>query len=460
LHVSNHIYSDIMYRYFLYKFINKGHERSINARKNIILLFFIKGGSIIISLMLVPLTINYINPTRYGIWLTLSSIIGWLSFFDIGFGNGLRNKFIGAVAKGQHELARIYVSTTYGILSIIISILLFFFIVINYFLSWPKILNTPNSMASELYVLALITFVFFCLQFILQLLTTVIISDQKPAKAAFFNLCSSFLSLFIIFILTKTTHGNLIYLGFTLGATPVIVLIIASIWFYTHDYKCYAPSLKYIKFGYAKNLMSLGLKFFIIQISALILYESSNVIISQLFGPVEVTPYNIAYKYFGIIPMVFNIVLSPMWSAYAEAYVKNDIVWIKRSIRKVIKLWLLLCVVIFIMCVASNKIYSWWVPTIKIPFLLSFILAFYVLINTWCNIFAQFINGVGKLKLQLVYGLFGALINIPLAIFLGKKIGVSGVVLSTCIIGFFTAIWCPIQYYKVVNNKAKGIWFK
>ena len=106
---------------FLRGLITKGSERSVNIKKNILLLLTIRGCSIVTSFVSLPLTLHYINPTRYGIWLTLSSVIGWFSFFDIGFGNGLRNRFAESVAKGQHELARIYVSTTYAMLSIIVA---------------------------------------------------------------------------------------------------------------------------------------------------------------------------------------------------------------------------------------------------------------------------------------------------------------------------------------------------
>jgi O-antigen/teichoic acid export membrane protein len=96
-----------------------GHERSIKAKKNILASLVIRGCSIAISLVLVPLTINYINTSRYGIWLTLSSIVAWLSFFDIGLTQGLRNKFAEAKARGDDALAQIYVSTTYALLAII-----------------------------------------------------------------------------------------------------------------------------------------------------------------------------------------------------------------------------------------------------------------------------------------------------------------------------------------------------
>src|SRR5665647_3802680 len=116
--------TSIKIRQILTDFFTKGQDRSIKIKKNILASFVIKGLSIAISLVLVPLTINYVNPTQYGIWLTLSSIVAWFSFFDIGFGNGLRNKFAESKATGNTEKAKIYVSTTYAILCIIIGIVL------------------------------------------------------------------------------------------------------------------------------------------------------------------------------------------------------------------------------------------------------------------------------------------------------------------------------------------------
>ena len=441
--------------------INKGHNRSVNLKKNVIKSFFIKCGSIAISLLLVPITIHYVKPTQYGIWLTLSSIIGWFGFFDIGFGNGLRNKFTESLAKGQHKLARIYISTTYAILAIIISVVLLLFFFINPFLNWSKILNAPNNIARELSVLALMVFAFFCLQFVFQLLTTIITANQQPAKASLINFIGSLLSLIIIFFLTKTTSGSLIYLGIAFSLAPVLVLIFSSIWFYTHEYKQYAPSLKFVRFSFAKGLITLGLKFFIIQIAFVVLYQTDNIVIAQLFGPKEVTPYNISYKYFGVIPMIFSILLAPFWSAFTEAYIKKDMHWIRSIIKKLMRIWAFFVVASFAMLAISQFVFTLWVgSSVQVPFILSAIIAVYVILNTWCMIFSMFLNGVGKLKLQLFSALFGALLNIPLSIFLGKLFGISGVVLATSLIAILSAIWSPIQYHKIINNTATGIWNK
>lgn len=439
----------------------EGHERTNRAKKNIAASFVIKGLSILISLLLVPMTINYVNPTRYGIWITLSSIIGWFAFFDIGFGNGLRNKFAEAKARGDEELARTYVSTTYAILSVIIGVVLVLFLLINPFLNWAKLLNASPEMAGELSILALIVFTFFCLQFVLQLITTILTADQKPAKSSFFNLLGSAFSLIVIFIITKTTQSSLLYLGIALGLAPALVLAVSSLWFYTRDYKNYAPSFKFIKFSYAKDLMNLGIKFFIIQIAALILYQTNNIIIAQLYGPEDVTTYNIAFKYFGIIPMAFSIVTAPFWSAYTEAYFKKETEWIKKTIKSLIIIWVIICLLSVIMLIFSNVIYRVWIGnSIKVPFGLSLVCALYGIIITWSNIFLNFINGIGKVSMQLYLAVFVILINIPLAIYLSKHlhIGISAVLLATCIVFSIFAIVIPIQYKKIINGDAEGIW--
>ena len=151
-----------------------GHERSVKAKKNILASLVIRGGSIAISLVLVPLTINYINASRYGIWLTLSSIVAWLSFFDIGLTQGLRNKFAEARARGDDELAQIYVSTIYALLAIIFSCIWISFIIGNNFLNWASILKVSESMRDEVSTLALVVFTYFCISFVLKIITTIL----------------------------------------------------------------------------------------------------------------------------------------------------------------------------------------------------------------------------------------------------------------------------------------------
>lgn len=438
----------------------QGNARSNLAKKNIAASFVIKGLNITIGLLLIPLIINYLEPTRYGIWVTLSSIIGWFGFFDIGFGNGLRNRLAESLAKGNYFLARKYVSTTYAILSLIISGILILFFAINPLLNWTEILNTGVIIPEgELSLLATIVFIFFCIQFILKLITTVLTADQLPAIASVFDLIGKIFALLLILFLIKTTEGSLLYLGFIMSITPIIILIFASVFFYRGKYQKLRPSLKYVDFTLGKDLFSLGTKFFVIQIAVVLLYQTNNVIITHLFGPKLVTPYNVIFQYYSVLMMGFSILITPFWSAFTEAWTKNDLFWIKKIMNKLCKLWLFLVLVGIIMFLFSKQIILIWIgDSISISYSMSALVGTWVLLNTWNSIFSQFLNGVGKLKLQLYLGISAAILNVPFAIFLGKILGIKGVLLANIIVILTGVFIYPLQYKKIIGKNAKGIW--
>lgn len=444
-------------------FFNKGHERTVLAKKNIAASFIIKGLNIVIGLILVPITINYLDPTKYGIWITLSSIIGWFGFFDIGLGHGLRNRFAEALATDKHELARIYVSTTYAILALIISGVLLLFYIVNPFLNWSAILNAGQDIViqKELSVLALVVFTFFCISFVFKLITTILAADQRPAKASFFDLLGKLLALVLIYVLTKITTGSLLFLGIVMSSMPVLVLLLSSIWFYNGKYKKYKPSFKLVDFSKAKDLFNLGVKFFIIQIASVLLYQTNNIIISQLFGPAEVTPYNVAFKYFSVLMMGFSIVITPFWSAFTEAWTKKEIVWIKNIMNKLLFLWGFFFVLGLIMLIGSRWVYRVWVgDNVSISLLMSALVCVWVILNMWNGLYSQFLNGLGKVKLQMYLGIISAILNVPLSIILGKKMGIEGVLCANLIV-LLISVWIfPLQYFKLINNNAKGIWNK
>lgn len=445
----------------LIKSFLKGHERSVRAKKNIALSFIFKGLSILISLMLVPLTMNYLNPTEYGVWLTLSSILTWINFFDIGLGNGLRNKLTEALTNNNFETARVYVSTTFAILSLIMILFFIVFSVVNPFLNWSKILNTVPEAASNLSSVIIIVFAFFCLQFIFKTVGIIFIAVQKPAMNDLLGVLGSALSLVIIYLLTLVTKGSLYFVAFTFSITPVIVFLVSYFVIFYSKYKFLRPSFRFVKFKYSKDLMGLGVKFFVIQIACLLIFTTSNIIITQILGPTEVTTYNIAFKYFSVVTMIFTIFLTPFWNAYTEAWLRNDIAWVENTIKRSLQVWGILVFATIVMVLISHWVYKFWVgDSIIIPIGLTIGCALYVTIFNWNNVFAYFINGVGKLKISLLTTIFISVVYIPISIFFTKQYGLTGSIVGMSVTLLIGSIFAPVQYYKLKNKKAYGFWNK
>ena len=185
------------------------YTKHCREKKNIAGSLVLKCISILISLQVVPLTINYINPTKYGIWLTLSSIIAWLSYFDLGFAHGFRNRFAEAKAKGDIKLAREYISTTYAVLFLLFSFILLVALIVNCFLNWSNILNIAPIYNDELHLVFGLLACFFCLNIVASVFTTMLMADQKPALASLIQTGGQTFAFISIYILTKTTSGSL-----------------------------------------------------------------------------------------------------------------------------------------------------------------------------------------------------------------------------------------------------------
>lgn len=448
---------------YLKGFLNSGNKRSAGVKKNILASFFIKGTSIGISLLLVPLTINYVNPSQYGIWITLSSIVAWFSFFDIGFGNGFRNKFAIARANQDTQLAKTYVSTVYAFITLIfVGVWLLFFIA-NQFIDWNRFLNLRKNRVDELSLIVLITFTFFCLQFVLRLISTVVTADQQPAKASLLDTLGQVVSLILIFAITRYSEGSLLILSIGLGSAPVLVLIGANLYFFSTTYKAVRPSFSFVKLDYAKDIMNLGVKFFVIQIAGIIQYETTNVLIARFFGTYEVTAYNIAYKYFNILNMAFAIFLIPFWSSVTDAYAKHDLAWIRNSVKRYLTVWSGLLVLGLGMLMISGLVYDLWLGKGKVivSFDISFWSMAFLLLSMFANIFVYVINGIGAVKLQFLMCFLSPLLFLASAYILVKQFhfGVSAILVSSIISNVNGFILAPIQYRNIMAGK-KGIWIK
>ncbi len=434
------------------------------AKKNIIGSFGVKGLSIINGFLLVSVTLNYLDKERYGIWLVFASFISWIGFFEVGLGKGLRNKLTAAIAVKDYELGKKLVSTTYSLLAIILFSLNLVFIFANQFINWHSVLNISDSNISDLNLIALIAISGFFVRFYVQIINNVLYADQRPAIANAISPIANLISLIIIYILQfYDPDGNLLTLTWIMVLSPILLLTIASIIAFSGKYRMISPSIRAIDFSLSNELLSLGIKFFIISISGLILYQTSNILIAQYFGPEEVTTYNIAYKFFKTIQMIFTIMITPFWAAFTDAWTMKDIKWIRNVVKKVNKVWLFVTIIGIGALLASNTIYKFWVGSeIQVPFVLSLFVFLFFIYMSYGAIYCQFVNGLGKLKLQIVASIIGALIFIPLNYILIKKfhMGIEGIVISSIVCNFYGPILGPIQYKKLINGKAKGIWDK
>ncbi|MDN3607575.1 lipopolysaccharide biosynthesis protein [Kaistella yonginensis] len=430
------------------KYLVRDNELSQTILKNVLMSFGVRVGSIVVGLLLVPITLGYVSPAEYGIWLTVSSIVSWLSFFDIGLANGLRNRLSESNANKNVNESRKYVSTTYAAIGAISIFILLLFFISNHFFDWQLILNVYNINNKTLQLLFLVVVTSFCIQLTIGVINSILLALHKAALSGFMIFLGQAGVLVGVYLLKLFCQPNLLYLFIVLTSIPIIIITIASIILFRTDLQYVKPSVKYVSRKHLKSIFNLGGAFFIVQLGALVLFQTDNFVISKVLGPEAVAEFNIAYKLFSLTTMVSFIILTPYWSAYSDAWARKDFIWMRKNLQIIRKIWLILSFCNIALYLLAPFLYKIWIgDTIIISSKVSFAMMIYSIVITFQASHNYIINGLGKIKLQMYLMIFAAILNIPFSFYLGGIYGIPGVIYANV---FFMGI-LGITFYFQLN---------
>lgn len=413
-----------------------------------------KGLAIACTFFAIPLMIHYLGQEQFGVWSTLLSVLTWISFFDLGLGNGLRNKLAEALANDQPEEARSYISSAYSLIGIISFILFVCIDIAAFSVPWQTVFNTQLLSEEKLRYAILITGFSITVNFWLGLINSVLNAVQKTAVVVLGQFLFNALTLFFVYVLTMTTNASLLYLAIAYGGSMVGTNILLSRWFYKKNI-IFLPRLS-LDFSHVRPLLNLGLQFFVLQIAVLVIFATDKILITQLFGPESVTPYDVLFKLFSVISIIYGLITAPLWSSYTDAYHRSDFVWIKGVLRKQFLIFGGIVLAVGCLILIAKPVIAIWIGgdiVVSLPLVVS--MGFFILISTWNNIFALFLNGIGKIRLQIYSAVFAMFMNIPLSIYFTQYLGfgVSGVVLATCASLSLFAMIGPFQVRSILISK-------
>jgi len=404
-------------------------------------------GGILANLMVIPVTLKLLGQEKFGIWVTLLTVINWVSFFDMGIGNGLRNKVTECLSQDEREGAREYVTTAYVVMGGAVTAAAILYLIMSRAVSWDAVFNSKSVDRGDMYLLMGIVVVGALVNFAVSLAIQLYYSVQKASAGSLGNFISQAGTLLLLGYFLK--FGTLTIKGVALinmGVLVVTNLILNWTFFRGHTYLL--PSLKYFRREKIRSLVMLGGKFFVIQMASVVILTTDNMIITRLLGPEHVSGYNIVSKLFSLIIIGHGIILAPLWSAYTEAYTRGDGEWLVRN-RRIMYLLMLPIVagagVLFFIYPFIIKI--WIGEELGISRSLVALFSIYTVIYTWSNLHMHLLNGLGRVKYQLPVWIFQGAINIPLSIYFVRvhNMGVNGVILGTALSLVIFAIMAPLE---------------
>lgn len=430
-------------------------QRSILLQKNVFISVGLTGINALISFLMYPLLIDYLGVEQYGVWLTIASLSTWMTFFEFGLGSGLKNQLAQSLAHNDYIRGRQLVSTAYFAISAIVVVLFVLLFLLKDTINWNILLGTEELTSSVLSIFASVMISSFFVVFILKLLGNVASASQNPYIEKLINTIIQTTLLLVVILTSRFYEGNIVKLSIYWCCATIMVWLIASVVLYTTKYRQISPSLTYIKPKRLKTLMSLGVKFFIIQISLVVIHGSTNFLISRFLGAEDVVVYNAAYKIFNLSNIMYSIIIAPTWVAFVDALEKSDYVWIKSTVSRMLKIWMLITLGMFIILIFSPFIYDLWLgERIVVPFGLSALLFIYFSTMTFGGVYNMFVNATGNLRKQLICWFVVAILYIPLTVILLKcsNLGIYAVAIGLVLSNVYYIAIAPFDYKKMMKK--------
>ncbi len=382
------------------------------------------------GLITVPLTLNYLGVERYGLWMTISSVIGLLAFADLGIGNGLLNAIADASGRDDRETAQRCVSSAFFMLSILAVLLGGSFFAVYPWIPWAKVFNVVSREAVNETGPAVLAFaVCFFVNIPLGIIQRIQMGYQEGFVNSLWQAVGSILGLAAVLAAIHLRAG-LPWLVLALAGAPVIATVFNALQLFVFQRSWLFPAWSRVNWKSGRRIMSAGAYFFILQALGIFNVSSDNIIITQILGPDSVAGYSVAVRLFSLVPLCLGMFITPLWSAYGEAFARGDLQWIRRAFVKTLKLSIWISGLSSLVLVTwGDVIIHWWVgPRIALPFLLLLGMGVGNLLNAFAGSIAMLFNGLNILRFQVLMMSLTAAALLVAKIGLTRGFGLPGIV--------------------------------
>lgn len=388
--------------------------------KNTLESLIVKGLSIIVSFLTTPLFIEYFNDNRIlGIWYTLLSVLIWFLNFDLGLGNGIRNKLVKDLTLNDYISAKKTISSgmfSVGIITIFLSIIGLFLIS---YLNMNKLFNINESLITNrtLVLSSIFIFIGIMLRFFLTTITSIFYALQRSSINNLLALCVSILQLlYVIFVRFDNVEDALLHISFAYIFLSNAPVIFAGILIFNKDLKACKPSIKYIDIRTIKSIVNIGILFFLCQILYMIIANTNEFFITNLYGSNYTTEYTFYYKLTSLASMIISLGLTPIWSVVTKAQQEENFIWLNKLFYKIkIAGLILLCIELLFIPILPYIMDLWLGKNVvNVKYCTALAFALFGSVFVYSGMLSTISNGLAMMKVQTLAFLLAVTLKIIL----------------------------------------------
>lgn len=439
--------------------INSKDSNNLEIIANILGSFFVRGASMVLSLFTMPAYIRFFQDKAVlGVWYTLLSVMTWVTYFDLGLGNGLRNKLPACFVKKDTENAKEYIASTYMTVAFVSVILILVGNAVVGTINWNSLINISESViAKDALIKAIrIVFIGIVLQFVTKLIANILYAIQRSAIVNFLTICTTIVTLLLVCTSpSKTVEENIVRMAWINTVATNIPYILATVFVFARKLPDYIPRFSDFSAKKAKDVLGIGTMLLWLQIVFMVISSTNEVLISHLASPTDVVTFQAYNKIFNTVSSLFTLALVPIWSAVTKAQAQKKYQWILKLYKKLLGVGLAVFVMELAIVPFLQKIVNIWLGAqyLNVEAYVAIIFVFSNTIFYIHNVNTSFGNGASFFKIQMIWMTVAAAIDIPLACFLVQELGSwIGVILANVIALLPYEIIEIVQFNKYMNK--------
>lgn len=385
------------------------------------------------SLITIPLTLKYLGNERFGLWMTISSVMAMASFADFGVGNGVLNTVAKAFGRDDTGEIRKAVSSGFALLSSIAAFLLLSFFSIFRFVNWGNFFRVTSPVARSEAGPALAVFATcFALNIAMDVVQRVQLGLQQGYRYSSWQLCGSTAGLIGV-LCGIWFRVSLPVLVVAIAGAPVFATMLNAIHFFGFLRPDLRPSLRLVSRDVISQIARLGGLFFVLQVVVGISFSADNFILARILGAAAVPDYAIPQRMFALVAMMSSMLVAPLWPAYGEAISRGHIDWVRRTLRRslLIVLGATSAASCFLLIFSRQLLHLWVGNRVHPPFWLLLGLAIWTVIGCCGDALAMFMNGAEVILFQVVVASIFGIGCLVAKVFFVHRFGISGVPWAT-----------------------------
>ena len=397
-----------------------------------------------ITLVSLPLAVRYLGGERYGVWATITTIAVWINLLDLGIANSLTNHISRAYAlHDRHYAARSFTNAlvlTGGIAGLAGVALAWLLPRVN----WARLLNvSANVSPSELRHLVLAAVAVMLLALPCNLVNKVLAGYQELHRANYAAAIGALAGLcgLVLGIRLRVSMPALFVMSAGCLTFASLAMLIRVVGF---DKPWLRPGPDLLEPGLTCELLNSGWSFFLIQVAAVVVFSSDNLVVSHYLGPAEVTPYSVTWRMVGFVAVLQSLLFPALWPAYAEAHARSDYGWIRRTFAVTMTGTLALnagCVAILLV-IGRGLIRLWAGPAAVPPRSLLVAMCVWALISGLMTVESCLLAALNRTRAQAVLSILAAGVNLVLSIMWVRQFGSLGVIAGT-IVSYLAVLVVP-----------------